>query len=199
MTFRGADNPARGWHEAADEALLCGFLRGEQAMAAELVRRYEQPLYRFLRRLSGNPSDVPDLFQETFLRALRGAGSFGGRSLFKSWLYAIAVNVCRAHARSERRKPMTSLPQAEVAVNGSPRPADAAERTELGERVAQAVATLPPGQHEVFILRAYEEMDYRQIAEVLGRPLGTVKSQMRLALGKMRAALQEIGRAYGAA
>lgn len=68
MTFRGADNPARGWHEAADEALLCGFLRGEQAMAAELVRRYEQPLYRFLRRLSGNPSDVPDLFQETFLR-----------------------------------------------------------------------------------------------------------------------------------
>jgi RNA polymerase sigma-70 factor (ECF subfamily) len=76
---------------------------------------------------------------------------------------------------------------------------DAAERTELGERVAQAVATLPPGQHEVFILRVYEEMDYRQIAEALGRPLGTVKSQMRLALGKMRMALQEIGRAYGAA
>jgi RNA polymerase sigma-70 factor, ECF subfamily len=195
MEMRPTEAPDHVAHTAAgpsDEALLEGFLRGEDSMFARLVHRHERPLYAFIARVTGQTQDAPDLFQETFVRVFQHAGSFAGRSSFRTWLYAIALNVCRSYGRAlGRRKRETALPAADPPA-ASPGPGRIAERREIGRRVAGAVATLPGNQREVFILKAYEGMHYARIAQTLGRPLGTVKSQMRLALVKMRRALQDI-------
>ena len=178
------------------EQLLTGFLEGQEAMFAELVQRYEEPLYGFICRLTGRPADAADAFQETFLRVFQKADTFAGRSSFKTWLYAIATNVCRARLRAAQRHPERSDPpeQAHLAA-----PNGHAISQEVGERIARAVGRLPTDQREVFLLKTYEELSYPQIARALGRPLGTVKSQMRLALAKLRTDLHEIAEAYGLA
>jgi len=191
-----AQDAACGETHAPDEELLSAFLSGEDTMFGELVRRYEQPLHAFICRLSGRPSAAPDLFQETFMRAFENAGSFRGTSSFRTWLYAIAANVCRSHQRKAQRDRHVSTETGAERADGSPGPdADAASR-DVAARIARAVGELPDQQREVFVLRVYEEMGYPQIAEAVGRPLGTVKSQMRLALSKLRGQLRELADAY---
>jgi RNA polymerase sigma-70 factor, ECF subfamily len=180
-----------------DEEALAAYLRGDAAMVSELVRRYERPLYAFLCRLTGRPADAADLFQETFLKVVQNAGSFAGRSQFKTWLYAIALNAYRSRARRATRR---DVPLESVDLPMTPliaRPDGVAEQAEVGGRIADAVAGLPSEQREVFLMKVYDDMNYREIAEALGRPLGTVKSQMRLALVKMRVVLHDLGQAYG--
>jgi len=178
----------------SDEWLLAAFLRGEEAMFAELVHRYEQPLHAYLCRLTGQPAEAPDLFQETFVRVFQHAASFQGRSRFKTWLYAIATNVCRSRLR--RPAPPEAAADDEPP-DRAPGPNGAAASHEVGQRIAQAVSGLPVEQREVFLLKAYDALSYPEIARALGRPLGTVKSQMRLALVKLRADLSGIARDYG--
>lgn len=180
-----------------DEQALAAFLRGDETMASELVRRYEGPLYAFLCRLTGRPADAADLFQETFLRVVERADSFAGRSRFKTWLYGIALNAWRSGGR--RRREATIPGDAPPPVNGAPGPNGLAEREEIGVRIAEAVAQLPEPQREVFIMKVYDHMNYGEIAEALGEPLGTVKSRMRMALGKVRVVLRDLAEAYGLA
>jgi len=179
-----------------DESLLAGFLRGEEDMFTELVTRYEQPLYSFICRLTGDPAEATDLFQETFVRVYQRASSFRAESRLKTWLYAVATNVCRAHGRKKARSGTTTAERASEPANGSPGPSRLAESTEVGERIASAVGALPQEQREVFILKVYEEMTFQNISELLERPLGTVKSQMRLALGTLRGDLHDLAEAY---
>jgi len=179
-----------------DEEALAAYLGGDAAMVAELVRRYQQPLYGLLCRLTGCPADAEDIFQETFLRVIQHAGSFAGRSRFKTWLYSIALNAYRSRGRlaSRRDQPLEAAdPPAAGPANA---PDTAAEHAEVGCRIAAAVSRLPNEQREVFLMKAYDDMTYAEIAEVLGRPLGTVKSEMRLALIKMRVVLHGLAEAY---
>ena len=194
-----ADPATGGRAGALDEELLSGFLRGEEHMFAELVQRHERSLYTFIARFTGRQAEAPDLFQETFVRVFQHADSFSGRSSFKTWLYAIALNVCRTHARKAPKRQTALDPADALLVSPAPGPNGTAAREEIGKRIAGAVAGLPDEQREVFILKAYDEMKYGEIADSLGRPLGTVKSQMRVALRKMRAALRDIAEAYGIA
>lgn len=185
--------------EAPDEELLAAFLRGEREMFAELVNRYEGPLYGFICRLTGRPHDADDLFQETFVRVFQKGGTFGGDSSFKTWLYAIAANLCRSHGRKLQRQARVLAESDAVPAGGPPSPNEAAEAREIGERIGEAVSRLPHDQREVFILKTYHEMTYPQIAQAVRRPVGTVKSQMRLALAKLREDLRALAQAYDAA
>jgi len=191
-----AGDAALGETNVRDEELLSAFLNGEEAMFSELVHRHEEPLYSFICRLSGRPSDAADLFQETFVRVFEKAESFRGASSFKTWLYSIAANVCRSHGRKAAREvPAATGGHAEHA-NGSPGPDAAAASREVGTLIADAVGELPHEQREVFILKVYHDMTYPEIAEATRRPLGTVKSQMRLALRKLREKLRALADAY---
>ena len=181
----------------SDEELLSAFMRGEREMFAELVYRYEAPLYGFICRLTGSPDRAPDLFQETFMRAFEGAGTFSGASSFRTWLYAIAANVCRSQGRKERRAKHADIEVSPEPANGSPGPDGAADSREIGHRIAQAVGELPDEQREVFILKVYQDMTYPEVAEAVARPIGTVKSQMRLAVAKLRAELRGLAEAHG--
>jgi len=195
-TFGGVQSAAR----APDEEILSTFLKGDETMFAELVRRYEKPLYAFLCRMTGDPADAPDLFQETFVRVYRSAGSFRRDSRFKTWLYAIASNLCRSRLRKGRGEETLSLDTGDFAweLASADAPGQSGlESEEIGRHVAAAVKELPGEQREVFLLRVYDEMSYAEIATTLGRPLGTVKTQMRIAVQRLRGRLHGIAQAYG--
>ena len=181
----------------SDEELLMDFVAGKHDAFEPLVRRYEHRLYAFICRMNGDATGAADLFQETFMRVFRHAHKFGRRGSFKSWLYSIAANVCRTH-RGRRRPEQQAIDSLDSEpVNGSAQPANASSAKEAGERIAEAVADLPADQRDVFVLRMYEDLSYPEIAETLERSLGTVKSQMRYALQKLRTTLRDLAEAYG--
>jgi RNA polymerase sigma-70 factor (ECF subfamily) len=179
-------------HPVTDEQLLAGFLAGRQEMFEELVHRYERPLYAFICRMSGGEAQAADIFQDTFVRVFRHADSYGARSSVKAWLYVIAANVCRSNFAKVQRHRMERHDDGAEHENGGPTVPSQLEAKETGELIANAVATLPREQREVFVLKAYEEMTYPQIARMLDRPVGTVKSQMRYALRKLQGRLQAL-------
>jgi RNA polymerase sigma-70 factor (ECF subfamily) len=185
----------------SDEALIREFLRGEQAMFETLVRRYEAPLGNFIYRYLGDAARTEEIFQEVFLRVYTRAAQFRSEGRFRSWLYAIAANLCRDELR---RRPRSS-----VSLNGQttgegnsplkervpapvPAPDEVAEQRELGRLIRAAVDTLPETQREVFLLYEYQGLSYREIAEALDRPLGTIKSQMHHALKHLRRKLEKL-------
>jgi len=185
--------------QMSDEQMLHAFVGGRRDMFPELVRRYEQPLYAFICRVKGRSDGADDVFQETFLRVYRSGDSFAGRSSFRTWLYAIAANVCRSHGRKASVRPQPGpLPDCDPP-DKSHSPGTAVESGEIAQRIAEAVTELPIVQREVFIMREYEGMTYAEVAQTLDRPLGTVKSQMRLALQKMRTHLHALAEAHGIA
>ncbi len=185
--------------QLSDEQLLHAFVEGKCDMFAELVRRYAQPLSASIRRVKARHDGADDVFQETFLRVYRSGDKFQGRSSFRTWLYAIAANVCRSDGRKASVRPQpTPLPNIDPP-HPQHSPATAAESSEIAQHIAEAVTELPAVQREVFVMREYEGMTYAEIAQTVGRPLGTVKSQMRLALQKMRTHLHVLAQAHGIA
>jgi len=174
-----------------DEELLAGFMSGDQAMFESLVCRYEKPLYAFLCRMTGDETEAEDLFQETFVRVCRHGDTFEGRGSFKSWLYAIAANACRSHLATRKVRRTGDQPAVEP-VDPAPQPAASLAASEAGERVKLAVAALPAEQREVLVLKVYQDLSYPEIARALDRPIGTVKSQMRYGIQKLRVILHGV-------
>ena len=182
-----------------DEELLGRFLEGDREALAELVRRYERPIFSYLARMLGGTAAAEDAFQEVCLRLVRGADSYEAGRLVRPWLYAIATNVCRRQvARRKRGRTILLGPPADEEEPGglSEFPADAAspvevaERRELAQLVREAVAALTEHQREVFVLYQYQGLTYVEIARAVGRPLGTVKSDMFFALRTLRRRLE---------
>ena len=172
-----------------DSELIGRFQRGETAAFELLVRRYQRPLYTFLLRFTGDREAVRDLFQETFLRVLRGLPNYEERGRFGSWLFGIAHRVAVDAGRRNRawRGRVVRNEQAMDAATDSRNLPDAAlERAELAERVKSALSALPEKQRRVFLLRQHGEMRFKEIAELMGEPLNTVLSHMRYAVNKLR-------------
>jgi RNA polymerase sigma-70 factor, ECF subfamily len=180
----------------SDEELMAGLVKGQTAMFDDLVHRYEPRLFGFICRLTANEADAADLFQETFLRVFTKAHDFRGKGSFRSWVYAIAANLCRSHAVKGARLIPTDPEDFRDLPSVDPLPDSALASEAIGLRIAAAVAVLPPEQREVFVLKAYEELSYPEIADMLDRPLATVKSQMRYALEKMRALLHDLAKVH---
>lgn len=159
---------------ASDEELIGAVAVGDGRALAELCRRYEGPLYRFIGRHTGG-RDVEDLYQETWLRVVRAATRFDRRRRFSTWLFQIAVNLCRDW---HRRPPPEPVDPADV-TPGASDPVDA----RLDAR--RLLAALPEAQRAVVILRYYHDLGEDEIAEMLDCPRGTVKSRLHYALARM--------------
>ena len=163
-----------------------------------LVERYNAPVYRFVLHYLGDADAARDVSQEAWLKALRGAHGFKGKSKVRTWLFAIARNACLDHLRKQGRRDARfddeGLP--EVAAGATP-VIERLARAELSRRVERALQTLPPAQREVFLLREHGELTFTQIAAALDLPRDTVKSRMRYALQRLHKALgaeQEVSR-----
>jgi RNA polymerase sigma-70 factor (ECF subfamily) len=178
----------------SDEALMRLVQDDRQDAFAALMRRYEGPVYNFLRRMAGSPDDAADLYQETFLRVYAHRRRYQGGRPFRPWLYRIAANLASDRNRKRRRRPTVALEArpghaARDVANGHSGPAERAAEREMADALAAAVASLPEKHRAVFLMARYQGMPYADIATALRIPVGTVKSRMNHAVKRLLADL----------
>jgi len=187
-----------GLTRSSDEELLQAVQAGDMDSLGILVARWEQPLFRFVYRLMPRQEDARDVCQETFLRILKKANRFRVGSRFSTWMYQIALNLCRDQARRTRRWNLViaSTPElpdrAQGPLAGDPAagdPSRVAERREKSSTVLRVLDRLPPEQREVLVLKEFEGLKFREIAEILDCPESTVKSRMYYGLNGVKTAL----------
>ncbi len=173
------------------ERLLERYLSGDDPAFASLVGRYENKLYAFILRMTGDPHLAEDIFQQTFINVAKNAASFDGRASFSTWLYRIARNAALDELRRRgKRSPDSPLAEpldlGQMPDKGVESPLDRLTREELEARVRAALLRLPDTQREAFLLKEEGDLDFAEIGEILGCGRETAKSRFRLAVGKLR-------------
>jgi len=160
--------------------------KGDRWAFGQLVHHHREGVINVVYRMCGDAALAEDAAQEAFVRAWTHLPRYKPRSPFRNWLYRIAVNVARDALRRER--PSVDI---ESVVVASPErgPQAAAEVEESSQKVRQAVLDLPPASRSVLVLREYEDLSYREIADTLGIPIGTVMSRLNYARGLLRQTL----------
>lgn len=187
----GAGSPTERRMDELSDLELVAHAQASPAAARRafsvLVRRHERPLFNFILRTVHARALAEELFQDTFVRALRALHAFNTRSenaSVRAWLYRIAVNLCRDEVRSARFQAAHALSEelGDDLPHGGPSPEAAAQTEQRARAVRQAVMSLTETQREVILLFQYQGLSYPEIAEALNVPLGTVKSRMHAAL-----------------
>jgi len=175
-----------------DEELVARSISGDNDSFNELILRWERPIYALAYRTIGREEDARDVCQETFLRAFRALPAFRGQAKFSSWLYRIALNLCRDWIRRERRAPIVQPPEdvdvMELAAASEPSESieDLVARKDLSRAVERAMALLPDEQRTAIVLKEYHGLTFQEIAELLGCPLSTVKTRLYQGLTVLR-------------
>jgi len=150
-------------------------------------------------RVIGREEDARDVCQETFLRAFRALPGFKGEAKFSSWLYRIALNLCRDWIRRQRRAPVVQMPEgidpSELAAERGPVESieELVGRRQLSAVVEEAMALLPEEQRTAIILKEYHGMTFQEIADMQGCPLSTVKTRLYQGLTVLRRHLEKNG------
>src|SRR5512134_518314 len=182
-----------------DEELVARSIGGDAESFNELILRWERPIYALAYRVIGREEDARDVCQETFLRAFRALPGFKGQAKFSSWVYRIALNLCRDWMRRQRRTPTVQMPEGgdpeELAAQGGPAESieDLVARRELSAVVAEAMALLPEEQRTAIVLKEYHGMTFQEIADLQGCPLSTVKTRLYQGLSVLRRHLEKRG------
>jgi RNA polymerase sigma-70 factor (ECF subfamily) len=160
-----------------DDELMARGARGNEEAFRLLVQRWERPVFAFLERMLGSREEAQDLGQETFLRMCRQAPGYRATGQFKSWLFRIAGNLARSKLR---RRKLISWVRFDPAIHDRPTALDtpdrAMERDETREEVRHALAQLPDRQRQAILLRQYQEMSYREIADAMRVSIPAVES-----------------------
>lgn len=185
-----------------DEDLL-GLYRdtGRTPAFDELVRRYERELFRYLARYLGNPALADDVFQNTFLQVHVKRGLYEDGRPVRPWLYSIATHQAVDALRKIGRRPTVSLNRKadsvgnggdsdagtliDLLVGDEPGPLAELQEEERRDWVRKSIAKLPENLKQTLILAYYQDLKYREIAEILKIPVGTVKSRLHAALAKL--------------
>jgi RNA polymerase sigma-70 factor (ECF subfamily) len=183
----------------SDEELVTLSMSGDADSFNQLVLRWERPIYALAYRVIGREEEARDVVQETFLRAFRGIRNFRGQAKFSSWIYRIALNLCRDWIRRERRAMIAQPPEGvdliELAAEQEPAESieDLVARHDMGQIVARLMARLPDEQRTAIILKEYHGMTFQEIADLQGVPLSTVKTRLYQGLSVLRRHLQQEG------
>ncbi|MGB8330772.1 MAG: RNA polymerase sigma factor [Polyangiales bacterium] len=190
--------------DPGDEVLLAAYRDGNSEAFATLLQRYRGPLFTFLLRSVGERGRAEELYQDVWIRVIERCGEFRGDAKFSTWLYRIARNLSIDHQRKMKFRGHASLDAAQPSTGQSigeriANPGPSTEQLALGglvrQRIADAVDALPEDQREVFLLRQLEGLGFREIAEVVGAPVNTVKSRMRYALVRLQEILSDLEQA----
>ena len=177
---------------ADDNRLITDCREGNTAAFGELVSRYQDRLFNTVVRLVDNAEDARDVVQEAFLHAYQSLHSFKGDSLFFTWLYRIAVNTAISMKRKQRHV-LRIAPTGEgsgaidpLDPSESNRPGHAIEMAEEERQVHDALAKLSPEHRAVLVMKDMDGMKYEDMAEILGVPVGTIRSRLHRARLEMR-------------
>lgn len=182
--------------KASDEALMLKLKHtGSRNVWGEIYSRYERRLFSYLVRLCGSQDVAEEIFQETFFQMYRKRELFDEKYKLAPWLYRIATNLWRDELRKRAvRRQTYSLDQEVKNTEGKTTyyidlfaanvelPDHKLEQQELAQQLELAIRALPDGQRTVFLLRQYQDLNYQEISDVLGIPIGTVKSRMHGAI-----------------
>lgn len=175
-----------------DAEMIRRYRAGDPDAFEALVRRYQRPLTTYLYRLTGSRAAADDLFQETFLKVLRGLPGYREKDRFGSWLFGIATNVASDAWRRNRgwRERVDADPDAvDNAPDPAPMPDVETERRDILQKIESALPEIPLKERRVFLLRQHTDLTFREIAELVDEPLNTVLGHMRNATIKLRKAL----------
>lgn len=180
--------------EPSDESLMTALAAGKDPALDALMLRWQTPLRAFLHRHLQNEADSLDLAQETFVRLYRHRDRYRPGARFSTWMFQIALNLARDHARKRARRRTDSLegaPPAATAGLAAPgsAPDAAARRAEEVAAVRAAIAGLPDDLREVLVLFEYEERSHAEIAEITGATPKSVEARLYRARDKLRASL----------
>jgi RNA polymerase sigma-70 factor, ECF subfamily len=175
---------------------------GDTEAFDELVARYRTRVFSMIYNMVHNEQDAWDLAQDSFVKAWKSIKRFRGRSSFYTWLYRIVMNVTIDWVRKKQVKPAaefndaTQLKEIDPASKTVPKadalPYEKMERSEIRERIDQAVAQLTPEHRAVILMKEIEEMQYHEIAEALGCSIGTVMSRLFYARKKLQNLLRDV-------
>ncbi|KIG14541.1 RNA polymerase sigma-70 factor [Enhygromyxa salina] len=187
----------------SDEDLMLSFRDGDGAAFEQLVARHKRGLYNFLLRSVHNHSRAEEMLQDVFLRVIRAKDRYQRTARFTTWIYTIARNLCVDESRrqkfrrtlpleAKRRGSENGLSILDVTDAKQVGTDAASEAPKIRDRVAAAIQNLPDDQREVFVMRQFGGLSFKQIGEAVGAPENTVKSRMRYALEKLRGDLQDI-------
>lgn len=172
----------------SDEELMLNCRDGDEGAFETLYRRYEKPIFSFIYRMVLSAADAEDLCQETFFKVVRAKKKYRASAKFKTWLFRIALNLCRDRVRRMKFRSHLSL-NSPVFSQGSEQiqlrqsicdpssdPTKRAQTAEMNTLVRQAFTKLSEQERTVVILRQYHALKFSEIAEIMNCPVGTAKS-----------------------
>ena len=181
-----------------DQVLVEQSQAGYSEAFGVLVKKYQRKVYEIAYRFTQNVDEASDLSQEVFIKAYRALPNFESSSKFYTWLYRIAYNAGIDYTRRRKNRPEhlfpDELPNDQQLLH--PRVTDrqvasTAEASEIQDQIKQAIAKLAPRQQQVFVLRYYQDLPLREIGDILGLRIGTVKAQLFNSIRKLRQLLAD--------
>lgn len=182
----------------SDDELMARIARGEDEAFRLLVERWEKPVFAFLARMSGSAEDAQDLASETFWRVYENAKRYRAAGRFKSWLFRIGGNLGRSQLRRRKILQWVGLDAvAHRATSASARPDERLEKMERKVSVRKALAKLPERQRQAILLRQYEQMSYREIADVLDTSVSAVETLLHRGMKNLGQQLRRTRKAIG--
>lgn len=177
-----------------DAAVMARLQAGDETALHAIMERWEKPALNFIYRYVNNWSVAVDLAQETFVRVYQNRGRYEPRAAFSSWLFAIAVNLCRTHRRWESRRRHGGVEESERALADEPdtatTPDDSANRDDRARMVREAIGDLPHRLRVVVLLFEFEDLSHREIAEALGCSEKAVETRLYRARKQLREILE---------
>ena len=177
----------------ADLIAMQRLAAGDDLALNGIMERWKDKVAAFLLRMTGNTATAVDLTQETFVKLFQHRSGYRPTSAFPSYLFSIAANLARNHARWKRRHPTVSIDDAEnplpETVETHPGPAEHLERAEQMQRVEKALAKLPADLREAMLLFTYQDMSYAEIAAVQNCTSKAVETRIYRARQILRIAL----------
>jgi RNA polymerase sigma-70 factor (ECF subfamily) len=181
----------------SDEELIEACRAGESSAFDVLVARWEDKIRGASWRVLGSEEEAREVAHEAFVKAYAALAGFKSEARFSSWLYQIALNLCRDRLRRRRTRATVSLEALEekgpVLVESRPGAQEQLIRDDLASAVRRAIERLPPEQREVVILKEYQGLTFLEIAQALDVPVSTAKTRLYRGLGQLRLRLESEG------
>ena len=181
-----------------DEELIVRFQDGDMYAFDQIVQRYKDPLINFVYHFLGNRIDAEDVIQETFLRVFKKKHLYRNIAKFSTWIYTIASNLAKTELRRRRRRNLLSLSQMGYESKDYDVPDSSATPEKIVDGgikegiILKEIEALPIRFKEVVILRDIHEFSYEEISEILGIPIGTVKSRVNRGRLRLQKRLEKV-------